>query len=82
MSVLAGGRICPEELAKADVVVTTYPVVEREWRVCVDKVKVPCQYCGRRLLERTLRAHNKVRRARSTCAHPHWGTLLLRQRRL
>eukprot|EP01047_Picozoa_sp_COSAG01_P069360 COSAG01_NODE_10245_length_2211_cov_2.952178_1_plen_64_part_10 len=61
---------------------TTYPVVEREWRVCEDKVKVPCQYCGRRLLERTLRAHNKVRRARSTSARPEWCTLLLRRRRL
>ena len=42
----AGRGTSPAALAQADVVLTTYPVVEREWRVCVDKCKVQCKWCG------------------------------------
>jgi hypothetical protein len=45
-------------LYKYDVVLTTYPIVEAEWRKEVDKVKVGCAHCARMFLPRTLLVHN------------------------
>ena len=34
-------------------VLTTYPVVENEWRRQIDKHKVPCKHCARLFLPRS-----------------------------
>ena len=48
-----------ESLASCDVVLTTYAVVEVEYRAIIDKMKVACQYCGKKLLPRTLVVHQQ-----------------------
>ncbi len=40
-----------------DVVLTTYSVLEYEFRRIVNGHKEPCEYCGRRFLPRTLKTH-------------------------
>ena len=47
-------QITAAEIQQADVVLTTYAVVEYDYRRIVDEHKVPCQYCGKRLLPRSL----------------------------
>ena len=47
-------QITAAEIEQADVVLTTYAVVEYDYRRIVDAHKVPCQYCGKRLLPRSL----------------------------
>jgi len=46
-------------LQEYDVVVTTYPVVEREWRTIAENMKVECKYCGKRYMPRALTVHNQ-----------------------
>ena len=46
-------------LQNADVILTTYPVVEGEWRKCVNRAMVPCRWCGKKLLPRSLVTHLK-----------------------
>eukprot|EP00658_Telonema_sp_P-2_P018433 TRINITY_DN17234_c0_g1_i1.p1 TRINITY_DN17234_c0_g1~~TRINITY_DN17234_c0_g1_i1.p1 ORF type:complete len:607 (+),score=111.08 TRINITY_DN17234_c0_g1_i1:191-2011(+) len=48
-----------ESLAACDVVLTSYAVVENEYRAIVDKMKVACKYCGKKLLPRTLVVHQQ-----------------------
>ena len=48
-----------DSLASCDVVLTTYAVVESEYRAIIDKMKVVCQYCGKKLLPRTLVVHQQ-----------------------
>ena len=48
-----------EQLQQYDVILTTYPVVEYEYRKIIDTNKVPCQYCTKKFLPRTLITHNK-----------------------
>lgn len=48
-----------EELESADVVLTTYPVVELMWRKLIDELKVQCKYCNHLFLPRQLTIHNK-----------------------
>ena len=40
-------------------VLTTYAVVENEYRAIIDKMKVVCQYCSKRFLPRTLLVHQQ-----------------------
>ena len=46
-------------LNDADVVLTTYPVVEGEWRKCVNRAMVQCRWCAKKLLPRSLVTHQK-----------------------
>jgi DNA repair protein RAD16 len=50
-------KITAEQLAQYDVVLTTYPVVEYEYRVILNTYKVACEYCGRKLLPKSLAVH-------------------------
>ena len=49
----------PSELLSYDVILTTYPVVEIEWRLEENKTKIQCKYCNRYFTEQKLRDHNK-----------------------
>jgi hypothetical protein len=49
----------PSELLNYDVILTTYPVAEIEWRLQENKTKVQCKYCNRYFTEQKLRDHNK-----------------------
>ena len=48
-----------DDFYKHDVVITTYPIVEVEYRKVIDTMKVKCKYCGKMLLPRTLFVHMK-----------------------
>lgn len=48
-----------EEMEKADIVLTTYPMLEHAWRSLVTALKVTCKYCGLSFLPRQLVVHNK-----------------------
>ena len=52
-------KLTVEKIMEHDVVLTTYPVIEYEYRKIVNKHKVACQYCGKKLLPRSLVWHNK-----------------------
>jgi len=53
------GTLTPDELMKTDIVLTSYPILEYEYRQCVDRLKVACKYCGKKLLPRKLILHNQ-----------------------
>ena len=46
-----------EDLSGYDIVVTSYAVLEIEWRRVNNKHKVACGYCGKKLLPRSLKHH-------------------------
>eukprot|EP01062_Namystynia_karyoxenos_P006440 TRINITY_DN12253_c0_g3_i1.p1 TRINITY_DN12253_c0_g3~~TRINITY_DN12253_c0_g3_i1.p1 ORF type:complete len:1155 (+),score=498.32 TRINITY_DN12253_c0_g3_i1:72-3536(+) len=46
-----------ESLTAEHVVLTTYGTLEQEFRKVIEAAKVPCQYCGRGFLYRTLQVH-------------------------
>ena len=48
-----------EAIEAVDVVLTTYPVVEAEWRKIINRAMVACEYCGKKLLPRSLVTHKK-----------------------
>jgi len=53
-------RVCtPADLLAYDVVLTSYPVVEAEYRKAIDDQKVHCEYCGRAFLPRKIPFHLK-----------------------
>ncbi|QDZ23350.1 ATP-dependent helicase [Chloropicon primus] len=52
-------EVTREDFYSHDVVLTTYPVVEIEYRKVVDTLKVKCEYCGKMLLPRTLYVHQR-----------------------
>ena len=52
-------KLVKERLEAADVVLTTYPILEQAWRQVVNAGKVPCKHCGMHFLPRQLRVHNK-----------------------
>merc|ERR1719387_2939581 len=52
-------EVTREDFYTHDVVLTTYPVVEIEYRKVVDTFKVKCEYCGKMLLPRTLYVHQR-----------------------
>ncbi|SBT81177.1 DNA repair protein rhp16, putative [Plasmodium malariae] len=52
-------KISYEELIKYDIVITSYAMVEGNFRKIITKYKVPCEYCGRLYLPRTLVLHKK-----------------------
>ncbi|CCW70891.1 unnamed protein product [Phytomonas sp. Hart1] len=52
-------KIKREDIENADVVLTTYPMIEQAWRLLVNRTKVPCPYCGQLFLVRQLIVHNK-----------------------
>ena len=45
-------------LASHDVVLTTYPVLQYDYRECVNKLKVSCAFCPKLFLPRSLVTHN------------------------
>ncbi|SPJ11694.1 DNA repair protein rhp16, putative [Plasmodium sp. DRC-Itaito] len=51
--------ISHEELIKYDIVITSYAVVEVNFRKIVNKHKKPCEYCGRLYLPNNLDIHKK-----------------------
>ncbi|SOV24042.1 DNA repair protein rhp16, putative [Plasmodium sp. DRC-Itaito] len=51
--------ISHEELIKYDIVITSYAVVEVNFRKIVNKHKQPCEYCGRLYLPNNLDIHKK-----------------------
>ena len=51
--------VTKEAIGAADVVLTTYPVVEAEWRKIINRAMVACEYCGKKLLPRSLVTHKK-----------------------
>jgi len=53
------GALTPEDLRKHDIVLTSYPILEYEYRRCVDRCKVECKYCHKRFLPRKLIVHNQ-----------------------
>ncbi|CAD2217209.1 DNA repair protein RAD16 [Angomonas deanei] len=52
-------KITKQMLEDADVVLTTYPMVEQAWRTLIHKIKVPCPYCDQLFIPRQLVVHNK-----------------------
>jgi DNA repair protein RAD16 len=52
-------KIVPHEFETADVVLTTYAMLELSWRGLINEGKIPCEYCGQLFLPRKLRVHNK-----------------------
>lgn len=48
-----------EDMENADIVLTTYPIIEQAWRSLVAALKTPCKYCGLLFLPRQLVVHNK-----------------------
>ena len=52
-------KLTLEAVEAHDVVLTTYPVLEYEYRKIQNEHKVPCEYCGKKLLPRSLVWHNK-----------------------
>ncbi|KAK2196392.1 bifunctional Helicase superfamily 1-2 [Babesia duncani] len=42
-----------------DIVLTTYSIVEYEYRKIMNRKKVPCEHCGRMYLPKALMIHNK-----------------------
>lgn len=52
-------KVTKEDLQNADVVLATYPMIEQAWRGLVNKIKVPCPYCGLLFISRQLVVHNK-----------------------
>eukprot|EP00959_Pyramimonas_sp_CCMP1952_P304783 6378796-Pyramimonas_sp.AAC.1 len=51
------GQLDEKELAEADVVLTTYSVVEAEYRKNVLPNKKACQYCGKKYYPQQLKMH-------------------------
>mmetsp|Transcript_10741 Transcript_10741/g.16204 ORF Transcript_10741/g.16204 Transcript_10741/m.16204 type:complete len:1099 (-) Transcript_10741:3731-7027(-) len=49
----------PKDLAQYDVVLTTYPVLEIEFRKQVDVSKLTCKFCRKKMLPRKLKSHLK-----------------------
>ncbi|CAG9575087.1 putative DNA repair protein [Leishmania major strain Friedlin] len=52
-------KVTKEELESADVVLTTYPMLEQAWRALISEIKVPCPYCELLFIPRQLVVHNK-----------------------
>jgi len=42
-----------------DVVLTTYPVIEADWRKIVNRHMVACEWCGKKYLPRSMKVHLK-----------------------
>ncbi|KJP87577.1 hypothetical protein AK88_02745 [Plasmodium fragile] len=52
-------KISFEELKKYDIIITSYAMVEVQFRKIINKYKVSCEYCGRLYLPNTLVIHKK-----------------------
>mmetsp|Transcript_13524 Transcript_13524/g.49201 ORF Transcript_13524/g.49201 Transcript_13524/m.49201 type:complete len:1275 (-) Transcript_13524:156-3980(-) len=52
-------KVTLDDLLDCDVVLTTYPIVEYEYRKVVDTEKVKCEFCNRLFLPRTLLVHQQ-----------------------
>ncbi|CAK9008055.1 ATP-dependent helicase rhp16 (DNA repair protein rhp16) (RAD16 homolog) [Durusdinium trenchii] len=50
--------LTPGDILEHDIVLTSYPILEYEYRRCLDRIKVKCQYCGKKFLPRKLVLHN------------------------
>jgi len=55
----AGRSTTPEVLTSYDVVLTTYSILEAEFRKCIEPTKVTCEWCSKRFLPAKLRIHVK-----------------------
>ena len=63
--------VTKEAIGAADVVLTTYPVVEAEWRKIINRAMVACEYCGKKLLP-VARDAQKILLGPTRCAPPNW----------
>ena len=54
-----GGKRSSINFSEADVVITTYPVLEFEYRKQCDRTKVRCAFCEKAMLPRKLELHYK-----------------------
>ncbi|GAW83872.1 DNA repair protein rhp16 [Plasmodium gonderi] len=52
-------KISFDELKKYDIVITSYAMVEAQFRKIINKYKISCEYCGRLYLPSTLVIHKK-----------------------
>jgi DNA repair protein RAD16 len=50
----------PADLANADVVLTTYSIIEGEHRRYVEVEKIPCTYCKRKFQPERLEVHLRL----------------------
>eukprot|EP01065_Artemidia_motanka_P048192 TRINITY_DN7724_c0_g2_i1.p1 TRINITY_DN7724_c0_g2~~TRINITY_DN7724_c0_g2_i1.p1 ORF type:complete len:1135 (+),score=368.36 TRINITY_DN7724_c0_g2_i1:72-3407(+) len=54
------GKACKlSKLTSADIVLTTYNTLEHGHRAVVEAAKIPCEFCGKKYLRRTLYSHQK-----------------------
>ena len=51
--------VTDESFNGVDVVLTTYPVIEAEWRKIINRHLVACQWCGKKYLPRSMVTHLK-----------------------
>lgn len=52
-------NVTDKDIEDADVVLTTYPIVEYEWRKIINRYLITCEYCGKKFQKRGLFAHQK-----------------------
>lgn len=52
-------KLTPADIISVDVVLTSYPILENEYRQAINAQKVDCVYCGRKFLKRKLIPHHK-----------------------
>eukprot|EP00501_MAST-03F_sp_TOSAG23-6_P001686 GSMAST32.ASY1.ANO1.1757.1 assembled CDS len=52
-------KVTMAQILSYDVIITTYPVLENEYRTVVNRERVPCAYCNKLYLPRKLILHNK-----------------------
>ena len=53
------GTILPSDILEHDLVLTSYPILEYEYRRCLACIKVKCQYCNKNFLPSKLIVHNQ-----------------------
>jgi DNA repair protein RAD16 len=51
--------LTPADILNMDVILTSYPILESEYRQAINSQKVDCVYCGRKFLKRKLGPHHK-----------------------
>ena len=67
----------PAELAEADVVLTTYSIIEGEHRRYVEPDKIPCKYCNKRFQPDRLEVHLRYSCHPAGCLAVSWVSLLV-----
>ena len=52
-------NVSESDIKGVDVVLTTYPVIEAEWRAIINRHMVACEWCGKKYLPRSMVTHLK-----------------------